>query len=147
MDTSMLAFVKTFIESRDPIATGLETRFPFRRLFGHCVRCARWARRLAVAEGAEVEVAEVSALFHDVGKAVDASDEGHAEAGAKEGSTYVSAYERIAASATKLQACWVEAFHTATAREIARGRLDVLNTFMKDLAYELGRAESPDGAG
>jgi len=83
MQEGMLDFVRTFIESHDAIGTKLSTRFPFRKLYGHCVRCAHWARRLAVAEGADVEVARVSALFHDIGKSVDNTLEGHAEAGAQ----------------------------------------------------------------
>jgi len=79
----MLKFARTFIESHDAIGTKLATRFPFRKLYGHCLRCARWARRLAEAEGADVEVAEISALFHDIGKSVDNTLKGHAEAGAR----------------------------------------------------------------
>jgi len=82
MQERISELVKEYIESHDPIGTKLGARFPFRRLYGHCVRCATWARRLAVAEGADVEVAEISALFHDVGKAVDSTVQGHAEVGA-----------------------------------------------------------------
>ena len=82
IDPSMLEFVKGFIESHDPIGTGPAARYPFRRRFEHCVRCSVWARRLAVAEGADVEVAEVSALFHDVAKTVPDTDVNHGELGA-----------------------------------------------------------------
>jgi putative nucleotidyltransferase with HDIG domain len=90
MHEEMLEFVKGFIESHDPIGTNLKKRFPFRKLFGHCLRCSHWARRLAAAEGAESEIAEVSALFHDIGKSVDDTVEGHAEAGAKICEDYLS---------------------------------------------------------
>jgi len=90
---STLQFVKDFIESQDAIATKLSTRFPFRRLYEHCVRCAHWARRIAVAEGADVEIAEVSALFHDIGKCVDNSVEGHAREGAKICDNYLASIE------------------------------------------------------
>ena len=81
-DRSMLEFVRGFIESHDPLGSKLTNRFPFRRLFGHCCRCSVWARRIALAEGADVEIAEVSALFHDIGKSADQTAEGHAEVGA-----------------------------------------------------------------
>jgi len=203
-------FVKGFIESHDAIGTKLPTRFPFRRLYAHGVRCAAWARRLAEAEGADVEIAEVSAFFHDVGKSVDNTRAGHAEAGAKIGDDYLesidfdparrrriveivrnhihharddgaslearvesdadlldetgamavlwdamaegaepdcsfdSAYERIAASAAKVIAGDLAVFHTPTAREIATGRRRFLQQFVDNLAYELGRTDSPE---
>lgn len=83
MQDQMLHLVRDYIESHDPMGTKLAVRFPFRKLYGHCVRCAVWARRLAIAEGADVEVAEISALFHDIGKAVDSTVEGHALVGAE----------------------------------------------------------------
>ena len=206
----MLEFVRGFIESHDAIGTKLSTRFPFRKLYGHCVRCTHWARRLAVSEGADVEVAQVSALFHDIGKSMDNTVNGHAEVGAQicddylasigyvqekrshvvhivrnhihhargEGETlearvesdadlldetgaitvlwdamaegteedcsYDSAFERIAAVSEKLSDSGLDAYHTATAREIAIGRRAFLRQFVDNLAYELGRIESPD---
>jgi len=92
MQEEMLRYVKDFIESHDAIGTKLSTRFPFRRLYGHCVRCAHWARRLAIAEGADVEVSEVSALFHDIGKSVDSTKEGHAKTGAQICEDYLSSH-------------------------------------------------------
>lgn len=91
MQEEMLQFVKDFIESHDAIGTKLSTRFPFRKLYAHCLRCAHWPRRLAMAEGADVEVAEVSALFHDIGKSVDNTVKGHAEAGARVCDDYLAA--------------------------------------------------------
>jgi uncharacterized protein len=79
----MLDFVRDFIESHDPIATKLKRRFPFRRLADHCFRCYRWAQRISRVEGGDADVAQVSALFHDIGKCVDNTREGHAEAGAE----------------------------------------------------------------
>ncbi len=212
MQKNMLEFVGAFINSHDAIGTKLPTRFPFRRLYGHCVRCACWARRLAVAEGADVEVAQVSALFHDIGKSVDHTLEGHAEAGARicddylasvglddgkrarivsivrnhihhargDGATlearvvsdadlldelgaltvlwdamaegakpdcsFDSAFERIAAASAKIGDSGLDAYHTATAREIAIGRRAFLRQFVDNLAYELGRTDSADGA-
>jgi putative nucleotidyltransferase with HDIG domain len=210
MQENMLEFVMDFIESHDTIGTKLSTRFPFRKLYGHCVRCAHWARRLAVAEEADVEVAEVSALFHDIGKSVDNTVEGHAEAGARicddylasiafeeskrrqivgivrnhiyhardkedslearvesdadlldetgamtvlwdamaEGAkpdcSFDSAFERIAAASLRLNDSALDMYHTSTAREIAIGRRLFLSQFVTNLAYELGRVESPD---
>jgi putative nucleotidyltransferase with HDIG domain len=208
---AMRDFVKNFIESHDAIGTKLDTRYPFRKLYGHCARCAQWARRLAVAEGADVEIAEVSTLFHDIGKSVDSTWQGHAEVGARICEDYLasvhydagkrakivaivqnhihhargavasleakvesdadlldetgamtvlwdamaeaakpdcsfdSAYERIATVSDKLKSSGLDAFHTATAREIALGRRRFLREFVDNLAYELGRTESPNG--
>ena len=83
VDQAMLDYVRGFIEEHDPIATKLKRRFPFRRLADHCFRVYRWAQRIAEAEGGGADVAEVSALFHDIGKCVDNSGEGHALAGAE----------------------------------------------------------------
>lgn len=83
VDNNMLEFVKNFIESHDPIATKLNDRFPFRRLYDHCFRCYRWAQRINLEERGSLEVVEISALFHDIGKCVDNSVEGHAREGAK----------------------------------------------------------------
>jgi uncharacterized protein len=78
----ILDFAKGFIESHDPLGTKLKTRFPFRRLYEHGVRCAHWARRIALVEGADLEIAQISALLHDIGKSVDNTREGHARTGA-----------------------------------------------------------------
>lgn len=83
LDPSMLDFVRDFIESRDPIATKLERRFPFRRLADHCFRCYKWAQRIGQIEGGDPEVAQVSALFHDIGKCLDNTRERHGRAGAE----------------------------------------------------------------
>lgn len=82
VDDAMLAYVRDFIESRDPIATKLKHRFPFRKLYDHCYRCYRWAQRIQAVEGGDSEITLVSTLFHDVGKCVDNSRQGHADAGA-----------------------------------------------------------------
>jgi uncharacterized protein len=78
----MIDYVRRYIEARDPIATKLDTRFPFRRLADHCYRTYRWAQRINALEGADAEIVEIGALFHDIGKCVDNTSEGHAVAGA-----------------------------------------------------------------
>jgi len=90
VDEKMLEFVRGFIESHDPVATKLERRFPFRRLADHCFRCCRWAERICRIEGGDADVAEVSALFHDIGKCVDNTRERHAVAGAEICADYLS---------------------------------------------------------
>ena len=82
VDQDMLEFVRGFIESHDPIATKLKRRYPFRHLADHCYRCYRWAERICHVEGGDADVAQVSALFHDIGKCVDNTRDGHAAAGA-----------------------------------------------------------------
>jgi putative nucleotidyltransferase with HDIG domain len=82
-DEKMVEFVKTFIESHDPIGTGLDERFPFRRRFEHCLRCSIWARQIALAESADAEIAGISALFHDIGKSIDKTKQGHGRLGAQ----------------------------------------------------------------
>ena len=79
----MVEFVKDFFESHDPIGTDLAHRYPFRRRFGHCLRCTKRARRISIAEGADGEIVMISALFHDIGKAVSGSGQDHGEIGAK----------------------------------------------------------------
>jgi putative nucleotidyltransferase with HDIG domain len=79
----MVEFVKGVFESHDPIGTELTKRFPFRRRFEHCLRCSIWARRIALTEGADAELTEISALFHDIGKAMDKTPQGHREVGAQ----------------------------------------------------------------
>lgn len=79
----VLAYVRQFIEAHDPIATKLATRFPFRRLADHCYRTYRWAQRIQACEGGDHEVVEIAALFHDVGKCIDSTSAGHAQAGAE----------------------------------------------------------------
>jgi uncharacterized protein len=79
----MAEFVKGYFESHDPIGTELITRFPFRRRFEHCLRCSIWARRIALTENADVEIAMISALFHDIGKSLDQTAKNHGEVGAQ----------------------------------------------------------------
>ena len=83
VDEPMLGFIRDFIESRDPIGTKLSRRFPFRRLYDHCFRCWKWAQRINGFEGGDPDVTQISALFHDVGKCVDDTIQGHAQAGAR----------------------------------------------------------------
>lgn len=213
MHDRILQLVEEYIEAHDPIGTKLETRFPFRRLYGHCLRSATWARRLALAEGADVEVAEISALCHDIGKAVDSTLEGHANVGAEvcndiltavgledekrrrivgivrdhirharddgasleakvesdadlldeigaltvlwdamgEGAkaecSYETAFERISQACERLSAGGDGAYHTRSAKRIFNERIALLRSFVGNLAYELGRAESPEGPG
>jgi uncharacterized protein len=78
-----ITYIRQFIEAHDPIATKLTTRFPFRRLADHCYRTYRWAQRIQEYEGGDREIAEIAALFHDVGKCVDNTSDGHARAGAE----------------------------------------------------------------
>jgi len=77
----IVEFVGNFFESHDPIGTHLVYRYPFRKRFEHCQRCAMWAARIAQAEGVDVELVKISSLFHDIGKAVSA-EEGHGDIGA-----------------------------------------------------------------
>jgi uncharacterized protein len=79
----MTAYVRQFIEDNDPIATKLARRFPFRRLADHCTRTWRCAQRIQEREDGDREIVEVAALFHDVGKCVDNTPAGHAQAGAE----------------------------------------------------------------
>jgi uncharacterized protein len=79
----MIKYVFEFIEKRDSTATKLKTRFPFRRLAGHCYRSYRWARRINEIEKGDNEIVEIGSLFHDIGKCVDSSVEGHAREGAR----------------------------------------------------------------
>ena len=90
VNQAMLDYVRDFIESHDPVATKLKRRFPFRRLADHCFRCFRWAQRISKVEGGDADVAQVSALFHDIGKCVDNTREGHALAGAEICSDYLA---------------------------------------------------------
>ncbi len=74
-------FVRDFFESHDPIGTHLVYRYPFRKRFEHCQRCATWAERIARVEGVDVELVKISSLFHDIGKALS-TEERHAHLGA-----------------------------------------------------------------
>jgi len=47
------------------------------------LRCSKWAHRIALVEGADIEVTQIGALFHDIGKAVGETKEGHGELGAQ----------------------------------------------------------------
>ncbi len=79
----MVEFVKSYLESQDPLGTELRTRFSFRRRFEHCLRCSIWARRIALSENANVEIAKISALFHDIGKSEGKKEKSHEEVGAQ----------------------------------------------------------------
>jgi|WetSurMetagenome_2_1015567.scaffolds.fasta_scaffold106947_3 uncharacterized protein len=72
-----VAFVRDFFDSHDAI----DYRHPFRKRFEHCLRCAIWAERIAQAEGVDIELVKISALFHDIGQAVSPR-EGHGDRGA-----------------------------------------------------------------
>ena len=82
MNTDTVEFVRAFFGSHDPIGTELSYRYPFRRRFDHCLRCSVWARRIALEEHGDVEIAETAALFHDIGKAVR-TDQSHGVAGSE----------------------------------------------------------------
>ena len=69
IDSRMLNFVRTTISESDSHATELERRFTFRNRFHHCVRVALLAMEIAESEGANADVASISGLFHDSGKA------------------------------------------------------------------------------
>ena len=69
IDSKMLNFVRNTISESDSHATELGTRFPFRNRFHHCARVALLAMEIAESEGANVDVASISGLFHDSGKA------------------------------------------------------------------------------
>jgi uncharacterized protein len=203
----MMAFVKDFFESHDPIGTGLAQQYPFRRRFEHSLRCAKCARQIAVAECADEELVVISALFHDIGKAVSRPEENHGEIGAKICNEYLTSVgyddekrtkivrivrdhsqhapnaddsleEKIVSDADLLDevgaitvlwdamACATRddtpsydkvydrienalarlktnhpAPHTLTARHILTDRLSVIENFLKNLGYELGRSE------
>jgi len=203
----MIEFVKNFIESHDPIGTGLVIRFPFRRRFEHCLRCSKWARRIAVAEGADIEICVIGALFHDIGKSVD-NTQNHGAVGAEiceeylksigfdiyktmkiveivrnhsshiresdtsleskvvsdsdlldetgavtvlwdamacageDAPSYEKACDRIASAYARLKVDLPDKLHTATARQILKGRLDFISDFLRNLEYELGHSEN-----
>ncbi|MBD3238936.1 MAG: HD domain-containing protein [Chitinivibrionales bacterium] len=81
--TSMVTFVRTFIEQHDPIGSALSKRYSFRRRFEHCYRCCVWAYRIAKREGGDREVVAIAALFHDIGKSMVRGRERHARLGAR----------------------------------------------------------------
>jgi putative nucleotidyltransferase with HDIG domain len=203
----IVQFVKDFFESHDPIGTELTMQFPFRRRFEHCLRCSIWARRIALAEGADVEITEISALFHDIGKSIDKTAQSHGEIGTQicddylssigydknkcaqivqlveshgrhghesdasleakvvsdadlldetgaitvlwdamacageDAPSYEKACDRITRTYTKLKVELPDRLHTPTARQILMERLLFINTFLKNLEYELGRSE------
>ena len=87
----MVEFVRDYIESHDPFGTEMSTRFRFRRRFEHCLRCSIWARRIALAEGANVEISQISALFHDIGKSVNNTSAEHGELGSEICGDYLTA--------------------------------------------------------
>lgn len=202
-------FVRSFFESHDPIGAELAVRYPFRRRFEHCLRCSIWARRIALSEGADVGIAETSALFHDIGKAIAARAQNHGEVGAQicdeylssvgcdkskrahivqivlrhskheydrdaslearvvsdadlldetgaimilwdamacagdDGPSYDKAFDRIMRAHTRLKVELPNRLFTPTAGQILKGRLLLVDTFLKNLIYELGRSENP----
>jgi putative nucleotidyltransferase with HDIG domain len=75
-------FVRSYFDTHDPVATDLSHRYPFRRRFDHCLGCSIWARKVAVAERANAELAEIAALFHDIGKATSDTNRDHGQLGA-----------------------------------------------------------------
>jgi len=79
----MIEFVKDYFDSHNPIGTELSYRYPFRRRFDHCLRVMMWAYRIALAESTDLEITQISALFHDIGKSMDETKEGHGELGAQ----------------------------------------------------------------
>jgi len=83
VEERMVEYVRRYIDERDPIGTKLKRRFPFRLLAEHGRRCAVWAERICAAEGGDAEIAGIAALFHDIGKCVDSTQEGHAAEGAR----------------------------------------------------------------
>lgn len=80
IDFRMLSFVRDTIVHSDANATELDTRFPFRNRFHHCVRVALIAVEIAEQEGADMDVAAISGIFHDSGKAAGRD---HAEVSAE----------------------------------------------------------------
>ena len=82
MRDDIVSFVRSYFDSHDPIATDLQERYPFRRRFGHCLRCSAWARRIATEEGGDIEIVETAALFHDIGKSGSLPHNDHGAAGA-----------------------------------------------------------------
>jgi uncharacterized protein len=205
----IVQFVKGFFESHDPIGTELSTRFVFRRRFEHCLRCSIWARRIALVEGADMEITELGALFHDIGKATDETVQDHGEIGAQICDDYLSSIEydkdkrsqivqivrshskhandsdasleakivsdadlldetgaitilwdamacavedtpsyekacdRIRIAYSRLKVELPERIHTPSARKILVERLSFIDTFLRNLEYELGRSETP----
>lgn len=203
----MVDFVKIYLESHDPLSTQIKTKFPFRRRFEHCLRCAIWARRIAFSENADVEICVISALFHDVSKFEENKGKRHEEAGAQICNEYLSsigydknkkeeivrivqhhsghASERDASLESKVvsdadlldetgavavlwdaMGCalgdspsYDKAFerirkdytesknmppnlHTRTAKKLFGERLSLMESFLKNLEYELGRGDT-----
>lgn len=198
----MIGFVKDYFNSNDPIGTELSYRYLFRKRFDHCLRVMKWAHRIALAENADEEIARISALFHDIGKATDV--ENHGETGARicydylksisydekrtgeiiriirthtnharennasleakivsdadildetgaimilwdamatageEAPSYDKAFERIKLAYERLRVNTPERLYTQTAREILFKHLSFIDTFLKNLGYELG---------
>jgi len=80
IDSRMLSFVRDTIAQGGTHATELNTKFPFRNRFHHCVRVASLAAEIADLEGADADIAVVSGVFHDCGKAAGRD---HADVGAE----------------------------------------------------------------
>ena len=59
------------------------------------------------------------------------------------GPSYDKAYERSLRMTGPIKARLPERLHTAEARRIAQGRFAVVDAFLANLAYELGRIETP----
>jgi len=204
----MIEFVKDYFDSHDPIGTELSFRYPFRRRFDHCLRVMKWAHRIALAENADVDITQISALFHDIGKSVDSTKEDHGEVGAqicedylksisydrsrgtkivqivrahinhanendasleakvvsdsdlldetgaimilwdamatagKEAPSYDKAFKRIKAAHERLRINTPDRIHTETAKDILFEHLAFIDTFLKNLEYELGHGDS-----
>lgn len=78
----MIQFVKETIENADPIATQLAKKFPFRKRFDHCFRTYIWASRIISGQDFNVDIVEISSLFHDIGKPFHKSGD-HSSLGAQ----------------------------------------------------------------
>lgn len=65
----MLSFVRDTIAQSDEHSTQLKKKHPFRNRFHHCVRVAILGTEIAEREDTDIDVAAVSGLFHDCGKA------------------------------------------------------------------------------
>lgn len=90
MDQQMMDYVREYFEKTDPNATELKKVFPFRNRFEHSLRVYEWAKRINEVEKGDVDIVEIAALFHDIGKGVK-SDRPHAETGAEICGEYLTA--------------------------------------------------------
>jgi uncharacterized protein len=198
-------FVRNFFGSHNPVGTSLDRQYIFRKRFEHCIRCVMWATRISKVEGADIELVSISALFHDIGKAIT-GDVSHGDvgaticdeylasigydqiqrskivyivrnhsrhtqpavsleenivrdadlldevgaitilwdamacAGAKDPS-YIKARDKISSGLIRLKTELPGHLYTTTARTIAEDRISFVETFLKNLDYELGLSE------